>query len=133
MSKYIYMAGLLDGEGTIGISTTRATDKYRSPYVSVTSTTPEIIAWLHENFGGHVRNQKVYKDHWKPSQVWQLKNIPQIMELLKNVVPHMLEPEKIRRANLLLTEYPAVTVRNGKYTDEQRERKLAFETSFLSR
>lgn len=132
MSKYIYMAGLLDGEGTIGIARNRGPAAYRSPYISVSSTTPEIIEWLVENFGGRACKQRVRNDRWKESWSWRVTSWSDIENILTNVLPHMLEPEKIRRGNLLLTEYKSVTVRNGKYTDEQRERKLDFEARFLS-
>lgn len=132
MSKYIYMAGLLDGEGTIGIARTRATAQYRYPYISVTSTTPEIIRWLEDNFAGRSCAQSVRNENWKPSWSWRVTKWDDIQTILTNVLPYMLEPEKIRRGNLLLNEYRTITPRNGKYTDEQRERKLDFEARFLS-
>lgn len=132
MTKLIYMAGLMDGEGTIGIARADTKGRFRAPYISVTTTTPEIAEWLQSNFGGHVCKQKVYRDHHKPSWSWRLKNLDQLFNLLEGILPYMLEPDKIRRANLLLNEYKTVTVRNGKYTPEQMEKKLAFEANFLS-
>lgn len=131
MNKYIYMAGLLDGEGTVGITYLRGGATWRSPYISVTSTTPEIIAWLYDNFGGSVQNQKVYQDHHKPSQTWKLRNVPQIIELLINVMPYMLEPEKIRRGTMLVNHWHEVTPRNGKYSQEGFILKRDFENEFL--
>lgn len=133
MSKYIYMAGLLDGEGTIGIAKRRASALYRAPYISITSTTPEIIEWLKTNFHGSVSTQAIRNNDWKQSWSWRVTNWQHIETILTNVLPHMLEPDKIRRGNLLLNEYKSVTVRNGKYNDEQKERKLNFENNFLSR
>lgn len=132
MSKYIYMAGLLDGEGTIGIARARASAQYRFPYISVTSTTYEIVEWLQENFGGSIRKHTERNERWKQAWSWKVARWDDIEDILTGCLPYMLEPEKVRRGNLLLSEYKAITVRNGKYTNEQRERKLAFETSFLS-
>lgn len=123
------MAGLLDGEGTIGITANGGEN--RTPYVSVTSTTREIIDWLHTEFDGHISIQKVYQAHYKQSWSWKLRNKSQLFELLINVIPYMKEPEKIRRGNMLLNEYNLVTVRNGKYTVEQKLAKLDFEDRFL--
>lgn len=126
------MAGLMDGEGTIGISYLHSYRQFRTPYVSMSTTTPEISTWLKDSFGGSVSNHKVYQEHHKPSQSWKLTTWKPLTELLTNILPHMLEPEKVRRGNLLLDTYKLVTVRNGKYTDEERDRKLAFEKDFLS-
>lgn len=128
----IYMAGLMDGEGTIGI--TYYTNKlFRSPYISITTTTPEIADWLKETYGGLICQQKVYKDHHKPSWSWRLTNKEKIFSLLSAILPYMKEPDKVRRGNLLLDEYDSVTLRNGKYSEEQRARKLDYESRFLAR
>lgn len=129
-TNFIYMAGLMDGEGTVGI-TYNNNKVFRSPYISITSTTPEIIHWLRETFGGQVCIQKVYQDHHKKSWSWRVRSIEQIKPLLRGILPYMKEPEKIRRANLLLNEYSEVTVRNGKYTTDQLRKKMAFEEAFL--
>lgn len=36
-----YVAGIIDGEGTITLSRMRKTDKWRTPVISVSSTTIE--------------------------------------------------------------------------------------------
>ena len=53
------------------------------------------------------------------------------LRFLDLVFPYMREPEKIRRARLLLYEYKSVTPRNGKYTPTILERKKEFETRFF--
>lgn len=131
-TNHIYMAGLLDGEGTIGIARFDTKGRFRAPYISVSSTTPAIMQWLKANYGGNISTQKVYQSHHKQSWSWKLRNLPQLFELLENVLPHMLEPEKIRRGRLILDEYRLVTPRNGKYTPEMLERKRNFESRFLS-
>lgn len=126
------MAGLIDGEGSIGLS--YHTNKlYRSPSVSVASTTPEIVQWCKDNYGGSISTKRVYQSHHKPSWAWRIGRWDQIESLLLTILPYMLEPEKIRRANLILSEYKLVTVRNGKYTESQRKAKLEFENRFLNK
>ena len=126
------MAGLLDGEGTIGIASF-GKGQYRSPYISISSTTPEIMEWLKDNFQGSVSTHKTYQDHHKQSWSWKLTKLDSVKNLLSEVTPYMLEPDKVRRANMILTEYSIVTVRNGKYSPEQLSKKLDFEARFLRR
>ena len=38
-----YIAGIIDGEGSIMLLKTHATDMFKKPYISVTSTSFEII------------------------------------------------------------------------------------------
>lgn len=131
MSKIHYLAGLLDGEGTIGIARNNATE-HRSPYISVTSTTPEIMQFLQENFNGHISSHKTYEDRYKPSQTWKLKKKIEVFDLLEKVQEHMLEPSKKERIKLLLAEYDRVTMKNGKYNKEKLQAKLEFEERFLA-
>ena len=51
--------------------------------------------------------------------------------MLERIVPYLRVPEKVNRANLVLTRYKDVTPRNGKYSDVQHETKLEFEYSFF--
>src|SRR6478735_5762314 len=131
MSNLHYMAGLIDGEGTIGLERQNATRVFRTPYISLSSTTMGIHMWLQENYGGSLSTHKTYKANHKPSWVWRLKNLPAIYELLEGIEPILLEPEKQRRARMILWEYPHVTVRNGKYTEQQRQEKFLFEKNFF--
>lgn len=118
--------------GTVGIVRDHNRSTNRIPYMSITSTTPEIIQWLKENFGGTVCVQKVYQDHHKPSWSWRLRNKNQLFALLAEIEPYMLEPSKKARIKLLIEEYNLVTPRNGKYTPEMLERKQDFESRLLA-
>lgn len=125
------MAGLIDGEGTVGLARDNRM-KTRCPYMSVTSTTYEIVEWLRDNFGGGIVVQKVYQEHHKQSWCWKLRNKEQLFALIESIEPHMLEPAKKARIKMLLKEYNVVTKRNGKYTPEQLEAKLDFENRLLA-
>ena len=122
-----YAAGILDGEGTITLT---KESTWRYPSVSVTSTTRELIDFLVDTFGGTVCTQKRYKDHHLPAWSWRIVRDASI-EMLVHVRPYMREPEKLRRANLILDCYKSVTPRNGKYTLEGVMKKRAFEVSFF--
>jgi hypothetical protein len=122
-----YAAGLIDGEGTVTMS--RRGD-FRFPVVSVSSTTIELLEFMKRNHGGSISKHKTYQDHHKQSWSWKVVN-DAALALLKQIRPYMLEPEKTYRADCLTEEYKAVTVRNGKYTPEQRARRLEFEERFF--
>jgi hypothetical protein len=131
MSKHEYMAGLIDGEGSIILSHS-SNKAYRAPSLSIASTTPELVEWCKENYGGFISTKKVYQEHHRPSWVWQLASWDKLTECLSEVLPYMLEPNKRARARMILEEYKPVNPRNGKYTEAMRLAKLSFEERFLA-
>lgn len=130
MSNHVaYIAGIIDGEGTITLSKVRKSAKFRVPVVSVSSTTLEILEYLKSHYGGSIVKHKVYQEHHKQSWSWKL-DYKRAIKLCVDVLPFLLEPEKRRRAKLLIDVYGRVTPRNGKYSPEQLVAKKAFEHEF---
>lgn len=127
--QHIYTAGLIDGEGTVGLVSNNH-NQHRSPCVSVSSTTPELVKFLKETYGGSVSRHKTYQDHHKPSWSWKVTH-DRALSFLEQVSPYLKEPEKIRRASLILSEYKSVTVRNGKYSPTALKVKEDFEYRFF--
>ena len=132
MSKedFIYAAGLIDGEGTITLSRGSARDLYRHPVVSVPSCTTTLVETMKSLFGGCISNKKPSKPKHALSQAWCVRYDAAIT-CLKQILPFLREPEKIRRAKLILDEYKGLTPRNGRYTILQRQAKLDFERRFF--
>jgi len=124
-----YAAGLIDGEGTITLSRDHVA-KNRIPVISMTSTTPELILWIQKEFGGQVRHHRTYKPHHRDSMIWSAKYDCAI-EMIRGVRPYLKEPEKVRRADLILDRYKPVTRRNGKYTELELAAKQQFESEFF--
>ena len=129
-SDLAYAAGLLDGEGTITLSKYKSLDKFRTPTVSISSTTFALLEFMKNSFGGHIVNHKIYKSHYKQSWAWHLRG-DAALSLLAQVTSFMREPDKKRRADLLLSKYKDVTVRNGKYTEIQLVAKQQLELDFF--
>lgn len=127
---HAYLAGLIDGEGTVTITKEKANSKFKMPVVSVASTTIELLNILVDNYGGAISNKKLYKEHHKPSFNWRLTNQKALL-LLNDILPYMLEPVKVYRAKLLIDSYDKLTNRNGKYTETQIKDKLEFEHLFF--
>lgn len=126
----IYTAGFIDGEGTITLTTKRLNSKFRIPVVSASSTTRSILEFLQNNYGGHISKHKIYQEHHKQSWSWKI-NYNNAIFLLERIYPYLKEPEKRRRAKLIITDYKIVTPRNGKYTKSMEESKLQFEKEFF--
>lgn len=125
-----YVAGIIDGEGTISLSKQMAGDKFRRPHVSVPSTTIEIVDAFKKQFGGHITRKKRYNEKHSESWVWVIRDKAAIKFLAK-VQKHLIVPEKQFRAGLIVKGYKKVTPRNGKYSYDQMQEKMLFEYLFL--
>ena len=130
MEELYYLAGLIDGEGTITLSKNQSSDKFRIPIISMSSTTLELMNYLKENYGGHICKHKVYKDNHKQSWSWKLSYSPAV-ELCNRISNLLREPSKKYRAKLIAENYPYLTKRNGKYSEDEVKAKLAFEDLFF--
>jgi hypothetical protein len=73
-----YAAGIIDGEGYIGITESRPTGRRRSPQfrclVVVQMCGPEVPVWLAENFGGTVHAYPPRQPGHKGSHRWVLQD-----------------------------------------------------------
>lgn len=125
-----YIAGILDGEGTITLTRIKA-NEYRAPVVSVTSTTIEILEYLQERCGGSISQQAKKEEHHKDSWSWKIIRNKAI-ELLEQVSDYLLVPEKKYRADLIISQYKTVTPRNGRYNEERKKLKEKFEEDFFN-
>jgi hypothetical protein len=128
--NHAYTAGIMDGEGTITLSKLSSTSKFRSPVITVSSTTHCLLTFLQENYGGTICTHKIYQQHHKPSWSWMLR-YNNTITFLENVLPYMREPNKVYRGDLIVNQYKSVTPRNGKYTDEMLLAKTKFEYDFF--
>ncbi len=54
------------------------------------------------------------------------------IRLLEEISPYLVIHKKRERAEHILKEYKAVTMRNGKYNEEQLEAKLQFYMDFMA-
>lgn len=130
MEIYSYLAGIIDGEGSICL-TRHGKNEFARPRVSVASTTREMVDFLKITFGGHISTKRKKKKFYhKEAYIWAVSgNLA--LDLLKKVVDFLKEPRKRNRARYLLSRYKGVTVRNGKYNKFQLVRKKEFEKVFF--
>ena len=125
-----YIAGIIDGEGTISL-VRHHSGEHRRPVVSVANTERGLLTYLHETIGaGRITSKCIAKDHHTPSFVFAIYS-RQALELLRQVAPY-LRTHKRARAELLLARYLLVTPRNGRYTAELLAARAAFESIFFA-
>ena len=129
-SDAAYIAGLIDGEGTVTL-TRKHKNEFRQLCVSISSTERGLLEYVLSVTGvGKITNKSTSKSHHSHSYAYAVYN-RQALSLLVAVAPY-LKSYKRGRTRLILSDYLAVTPRNGKYTDEILARKKAFEESVLS-
>ena len=75
MEELYYLAGLIDGEGTITLSKKHKNDKFRTPVISCSSTTYELVEYLKQNYGGFISKHKVYQNHHRQAWSWQTSHL----------------------------------------------------------
>ena len=127
----LYAAGLIDGEGTITL-VRHSRKEMKSPAVSVSSTSLELLEFMKETFGGHIIKLKApKKKHWKQAWHWQTSH-DRAISVIEHVLPFLKEQKKRARASLILKEYKKVTPRNGFYTPELLTARALFEDRFFS-
>ncbi len=90
---YAYLAGLVDGEGTISVKSESKMRPYVC-YLSVCNTNIEVIRLFADIFGGKCRkrnwsnNQKNISHNWKPCYEWQLSK-RQAVNAIKLLLPYL--------------------------------------------
>lgn len=88
------LAAFIDGEGSIVIARARPMAKYRqrsisySLNVTITNTSPQLIAWLNGNFGGSVHSKKLAGGH-RPIWSWHLLE-KQAEAVLQKCLPYFI-------------------------------------------
>ena len=114
-----YIAGLIDGEGTVTLSRKHAGD-LRHVVVSISNTEHELLDHVLALVGcGKITNKKTAKPHHALSMTYAVWN-RQALNLLAQVEPY-LQSYKRLRAQLILQSI-LLTPRNGKYTGRRYAR-----------
>lgn len=88
--KLAYLAGLLDGEGSILISNTFKGTR-QIPIVRVNNTDKKMIDWIKKEFGGHINSKdRTRKPHWKILYRWETNAIKDTYLILNAVFPYLI-------------------------------------------
>jgi len=125
-----YIAGLIDGEGTVTLSRKHAGEN-RQLVVSISSTERQILEFVLSRTGaGKITAKRTAKPNHAKSFTFAITN-RQALTLLSQTV-EFLQSYKRKRAELILRDYLRLTPRNGKYSEQQRQERTEFEQAILS-
>ena len=90
-----YLAGLIDGEGTITLSRRHANEK-RQLVVSISSTEPDLVEWAASATGvGKITRKRTSSDKHAPGLTYSVSN-RQALAVLKQVLPFLRSYKKLR-------------------------------------
>jgi hypothetical protein len=128
-SEAAYVAGIIDGEGTITLTRIHRGEN-RRPVVSISSTERPLLEYVRLVVGaGRITNKRRSRTHHSASFAYVISSRNALC-LLSQVTPY-LHTYKLNRANLLLTEYLRLTPRNGRYSPTLQLARSAFESAFF--
>lgn len=123
-----YLAGFVDGEGTIGVSR-RKRNRWFSydSYLSISNTDIRVLSYIRERIGfGSVRNKKATISHYgkKPCFSYFISN-KNARTVIKVIVPYLIVKKEQAETVLLMPK------RGGTYTPEsESDRRKLQETAY---
>ncbi|HBI23587.1 MAG TPA: hypothetical protein DDX84_05145 [Nitrospiraceae bacterium] len=125
-----YIAGLIDGEGTITLSRKHRNEN-RQLVISISNTEVNLLNYVKDAVGaGRITRKRTYSEAHTPSKTYQITN-RQALDLLKQIAPY-LKSYKSDRAALILEHYISLTPRNGRYSQEKHEKREDFIRQFFT-
>ena len=87
--KLAYLAGLIDGEGTITLLPTYPDRGIYATYLIVSNSDENLMNWLVKNFGGVIKELKSRKEGSKPVFNWILRT-KKAAELIEKCYPYLI-------------------------------------------
>lgn len=124
-----YIAGIVDGEGTIALSHRHRNDN-RQLVISIASTERGLLEHIQRTVGaGRITSKRTTSTRHSPSATYAIDN-RQALTLLEQIASY-LRTYKAKRAELILRDYVRLTPRNGKYSAALRLDRNRFIEAFL--
>ncbi len=119
-----YIAGLLDGEGTVTLTRKHRNENHQLA-LSISNTDLPLLRYVYETVGaGKITAKRTTRINHTPSYTYAIYN-RQALALLKQLFPY-LKTYKAKRASMILANYVSLTKRNGKYTEDQLNQRRSF-------
>jgi len=123
-----YLAGLIDGEGTIALTKIHR-GQNRQLVVTIRSTELALLEWTKSITGvGKITTKRTSSPHHSPGYTYCVSN-RQALDVLTQVQQY-LRSYKSLRSRLVIENYLKLTPRNGKYTAMLLEARRTFEQLF---
>jgi len=96
-----YIAGVIDGEGTISLSRRHKTDN-RQLVISISNTEPELLEYVLRVVGaGRITKKQIYSVNHTPSVTYVIDN-RQALSLLEQIAPYLRTYKKNEHSYLLV-------------------------------
>ena len=125
-----YIAGLVDGEGTVTLSRLHRGENRRL-VVCISNNERAMLEHVKTRIGaGRITSKRVYNPRHAPSFNYQITS-RQALGVLAQIVSYM-KSYKTARAQLALREYLKLTPRNGRYPPHIAAARRNFETVLLA-
>ena len=125
-----YLAGLIDGEGTITLTRMHPRENRRL-VVSISNNDLALLLFVKAAIGaGKITTKRTYSKRHARSFTYQISS-RQALDLLRQVAS-FLKTYKVKRARLVLTDYLRLTPRNGRYTPTLAASRRKFERQLLA-
>lgn len=101
----VYLAGIIDGEGSIMLLKFHH-NQHPAPCVSIASISLELLEWIRSKIGiGTIKSKKNYKpDRHENSYIYTAKYNDALL-LIEMIEPYLVIRQKKLRAQLILTTY----------------------------
>lgn len=106
-----YWAGILDGEGCLGLG--RRLKKYVTPTVQVSNTKMALLVWIQERLGGHIYKYSPRVDNRAPCYLWSCAG-QRALAAVREAYPYLIL--KREQADILLALPRFVNKRVGQPT-----------------
>jgi hypothetical protein len=124
-----YIAGLVDGEGTITLTRLHR-DEGRRLVLSISSTEIELLEFVLKTVGaGKITGKRTYSARHAPSFSYAITS-RQALAVLEQTLPYLRSYKKSRAA-LVLRHYLPLTPRNGRYTNKLKAARKEFEANLF--
>lgn len=126
-----YIAGLVDGEGTVTLSRLHR-DENRRLVLCISNNDRALLEHVKSRIGaGRITAKRVYSPRHAPSFNYQIDS-RQALSVLAQIAVYMKSYKKKARARLALREYVKLTPRNGRYTTRIASARRRFEAALLA-
>lgn len=122
VEEFAWLAGMIDGEGTITVSKPGKYERYELILLVSNSDSAILERCLTIAACGTVGWCKPYRPDWKKPGVWRTRN-KAAQEIIRQVLPYLVGDEKRRRAVLAL-QFPCNPIGGRLHiTEEMRARR----------
>lgn len=126
-----YLAGIIDGEGTIKVK--RALKSWYAPFVSVTNTDQTLMDYLQQLLGvkgyGHTYHEHRKIPNHKTKYVYNIASVQGVKQILMQIIPLLIIKKK--QAKLVL-EFIAIKEEKADYGVLPREKEIFLELKHLN-